>query len=499
LAHPNLAEWIPVGESWEKAVGGGPGYDLFVLRLTNGDIPGPKPTFALLAAIHARELATAELVTRFAEELVSGYGTDADATWLLDHHEIQILAQANPDGRKIAESGVLWRKNVDNDDGCSDPDRWGTDLNRNSSFQWGGVGASSNRCNELYRGPAAASEPEVQAVQLYLTSVFPDQRGPGLEDPAPSDASGLFISVHSYGQLVLFPYGFRSTPAPNDAELRTLGRKFGYFNGYEICQAGEPNCIYLTSGTTDDWSYGELGIASYTFELGTSFFQACSSFENVILPENLPALRYAAKAARRPYQEPRGPDTLAVTAPGAPAASGPPFVLTATADDTRSDSNGWGQEPMQHIAAARYSIDLPPWKSGAVLHPLNAADGAFDAPTESLTASVDTTRLSAGRHILFVESQDAEGSWGADSAAFFEILPRCSDGLDNDGDGRIDYDGGLSVLGAGHPDLTEPDPQCVGRPGRHRETQGRCGLGFELALLLPPMLWLRRRWARTTA
>jgi hypothetical protein len=184
LANPTLAEWFKVGESWEKAVGGGPGYDLFILKLTNRTISGPKPVLALMAAIHAREYTTAEMAARFAQDLVDGYATDPDATWLLDHHEIHILAQANPDGRKIAETGLLWRKNVDDDDGCSNPDAWGTDLNRNSSFQWGGGGASTDPCSVTYRGPAAASEPEVQAAQLYLAGIFPDQRGPRSSAPS---------------------------------------------------------------------------------------------------------------------------------------------------------------------------------------------------------------------------------------------------------------------------------------------------------------------------
>ncbi len=136
--HPDLATWIDIGDSWEKTQAGGlPGYDLMVLRLTNSNIPGPKPKFFAMSAIHAREYTTAELNTRFAEYLVNNYGKDPDITWILDYTEIHLLLQSNPDGRKIAETGDLWRKNTDNNDGCNISTLWGTDLNRNYQLSVG--------------------------------------------------------------------------------------------------------------------------------------------------------------------------------------------------------------------------------------------------------------------------------------------------------------------------------------------------------------------------
>jgi 3-phytase len=60
----------------------------------------------------------------------------------------------------------------------------------------------------------------------------------------------------------------------------------------------------------------------------------------------------------------------------------------------------------------------------------------------------------------------------------------CRNRIDDDGDGRVDWDGG----GVG-----DPDPQCVGRPWRDREAarQG-CGLGLELILPLGVAAALRR-------
>ena len=69
--------------------------------------------------------------------------------------------------------------------------------------------------------------------------------------------------------------------------------------------------------------------------------------------------------------------------------------------------------------------------------------------------------------------------------------PGCQDGRDNDGDGGIDFDGGLSALGyvAGAPDL-----QCgYSYQAQESVSSVNCGLGVELALLLPPLMWWRRR------
>ena len=250
IDYPDLAKLIDIGDSWEKSTpGGSSGYDLQTLVITNSNHPGPKPKLLLLSAVHAREYATAELTTRFAEYLVSNYDSNPDITWLLDYFEVHIIPLGNPDGRKIAENGFYWRKNTDNDDGCSNSAFWGTDLNRNSSFKWGGVGTSSNACDETYHGESAASEPETQAIQDYAAAIFPDQRGPADLDPANVNASGVFITIHSYGNLVLFPWGWTNNPPPNDGALETLGRKFGYFTGYQVCQSGEVDCIYQTSGT----------------------------------------------------------------------------------------------------------------------------------------------------------------------------------------------------------------------------------------------------------
>lgn len=413
ITHSDLAVWRDIGDSWEKVTpGNAAGYDIYALVLTNRARPGPKPKFLLMGAIHAREYVTAELATRFAEELIAKYNNDPDVTWLLDYHEIHIIPQANPDGRKLAEAGDLWRKNTNNTNGCNLFFSWGTDLNRNSSFKWNNGGSSGNACDLTYRGPSAASEPETQSIEKYALAIFPDQRGSNESDPAPADASGVFISLHSYSELVLFPWGYTTAPSPNSSALQTLGRKFGYYNGYQVCTG--PVCLYGTSGTTDDFTYGELGVASYTIELGQNFFERCNFFEENILPKNMPALYYAAKAARQPYQLPAGPDVLQATA----TFTGAQLLIGATIDDTRYNSNGWGVEASQPISAARVTIDTPAWITGTQTYTMSASDGFFNTTVEQVTLTLDANAWPLGRRLLFIEGQDSAGNWGPPTALF---------------------------------------------------------------------------------
>jgi carboxypeptidase T len=203
--------------------------------------------------------------------------------------------------------------------------------------------------------------------------------------------------------------------------LRTLGRKFAWFNGYLPQQSVG---LYPTDGTSDAPSYGELGVAAYTFELGTSFFQSCTTYENTIKPKNLPALLYAAKVARTPYLTPAGPDVTALALPAKATTTGvvagKPVKLTATVTDTRYSTRN-GTEATQNIAGGEAYIDTPPWMPGAVPVALAAADGAFNATTESLRATLDTTGLAPGKHTVYVRGRDAAGNLGAVSAIFLVI------------------------------------------------------------------------------
>lgn len=414
--YPNLTELLDIGDSWEKTrPGGQPGYHLWALRLTNEAVPGPKPKLLVMAEAHARELATTEVLLHFVEYLLTHYDVNADVTWLLDHHEVHAVPLANPDGHKLAEQGYGQRKNTNNSNGgsCSNPPTWydqyGTDLNRNTSFKWGAAGSSGDPCAQTYRGAGPASEPETQALLDYMRALFPDQRGPGDQDPAPDDATGLMITLHSYGNQVLWPWGHTTQAPPNAAGLRAIGEKLASFNGYTPGQASV--LLYTTSGTHDDWAYGELGIPAYTFEIGEEFFQACEALPGLQM-ENLGALLYAARIARTPYLTAQGPDVENLPNTFATVEQGTSAPLTATLDDRRSGG--------QKIAGAEFYVDTPPWNGGKP-QPLYASDGAFDSAREAAEGQVDTARLSVGRHLVFVQGRDQAGHRGTVGASFLYV------------------------------------------------------------------------------
>ncbi|NTY01730.1 M14 family zinc carboxypeptidase [Deinococcus sp. JMULE3] len=411
--YPNLASWSSIGSSWLKTKGRG-GYDMNVLKLTNRSVTGTKPRLLITASIHAREYTPAELATRFAEYLLANYGQDADVTWMLDTQEVWLVLQSNPDGRKKAEAGASWRKNVNDTQACGNG-LYGVDLNRNFNYAWGTAGSSTDPCNETYRGSAAGSEIETQNLQNLIRATFADNRGAARTDAAPATTPGVYIDIHSYSKLVLWPWGDTTTVAPNGAALQSLGRKLAYFNGYTPEQAVG---LYPTSGTTDDFAYGELGVASYTFELGSAFFESCSTFTGTVLPQNQAALLYALRVARAPYQLGSGPDSVSVTAP-ASVATGASFTLSASATNTRFNTSN-GAEPTRTITSAEYFIDTPPW-AGGTARAMTATDGTFNAATESVQASVSTTGLSAGKHTVYVRAKNNNGTYGPVSALFVTV------------------------------------------------------------------------------
>jgi cysteine-rich repeat protein len=147
----------------------------------------------------------------------------------------------------------------------------------------------------------------------------------------------------------------------------------------------------------------------------------------------------------------------------------------------------------------------------------NDGDGQTDHPADP--GCIDTLDLDEHDPTLPCDDGvDGDGDGLADYSADAELSdpgckdpawttesPQCQDGKNNDGQAGIDFDGGASLdldpvdglidveFNPATPPVGGPDPQCS-VAWRNKEKASACGLGFELALLLP-LLARRRRAA----
>jgi hypothetical protein len=315
--HPDLAAVVDYGDSYLKTRDPATGYDLKAICLTrrqSGDCAlspaAPKPRFLLMTQIHAREIVTGDIAWRFIDHLATGYGSDPAVTSLLDGTEIWVVPIANPDGVDVVQQGgvqpYLQRKNLNASagSGCANPptaaSQVGVDLNRNAGTHWNTSGTSSQPCAQTYPGTRADSEPETRALEGLFRQLFADQRGPADGDAAPADTRGAMISIHSYAGMNLYPWAWSTSDSPNEAGLKAIATRMSTYNGYRNGQPGD--ILYTAAGGTDDWTYGELGIASFTIETAScgSFTPAYSCAEQDY-NRNLPALMYVAGIAGAPY------------------------------------------------------------------------------------------------------------------------------------------------------------------------------------------------------
>lgn len=99
----------------------------------------------------------------------------------------------------------MWRKNRSRRGAlCS-----GVDLNRNFGYKWGGKGTSNRPCAEIYAGPSAFSEPETLAQKKFF------ERS--------QEKFFAFLTFHSYGQYILYPWGYDVVVPPDHQDLDRVG------------------------------------------------------------------------------------------------------------------------------------------------------------------------------------------------------------------------------------------------------------------------------------
>ncbi len=261
-----------------------------------------------LGGVHARELVNPDMLLSLSIKMCDAYtnGTGltfggmsfsaSDVKLVMDVLDVYIIPVVNPDGRAYVQSlsgCAMWRKNRAVIPGTSCV---GVDLNRNADFLWPfAIGQTSTQpCSETYHGTAAFSEPEERNIRSML-------------DAHP--AIRCVVDVHSYSELVLYPWGddtIQTSDSAQNFENPIWDGQRGFSGGYAefmpsddkqrfeqtaatIVQAiqavrgraytPQPSfALYGTTGTNSDYAYsrhlagtGASKVYGFTFETGREF------------------------------------------------------------------------------------------------------------------------------------------------------------------------------------------------------------------------------------
>jgi len=218
-----------------------------------GDDPA-RPNVLFMGTHHAREWASTAVVMMLIRWLA-----DSAPPALLGARDVWVIPVENPDGYQYTfTTDRFWRKNRRlNGDGS-----YGVDPNRNYPAFWAidDAGSSPTTGAETYRGTGPASEPETQAIIAFHAAHPPV----------------VSLSYHTYGGLVLYPYGYRTGELPPDLPVY---RALAGTDAAPAVQDGVPGSnlayyhpgpgwhLYPTNGEYTDWAYRAHGTIAFTTEL----------------------------------------------------------------------------------------------------------------------------------------------------------------------------------------------------------------------------------------
>ncbi|MGB5529409.1 MAG: M14 family zinc carboxypeptidase [Ignavibacteriaceae bacterium] len=276
LQYPNIiTQKFSIGLSIENR-------PIYAVKISdNPTVNESEPQVHMNSLIHAREPQGMMTVMYYMYYLLENYGTDPEVTYLVNNREIYFVLCINPDGYEYNRQtnpggGGMWRKNRRNNGGS-----YGVDLNRNFGYMWGynNSGSSGTPSSETYRGTAAFSEPETQAIRNF----------------ANSKNFKTALNYHTYSNLLLYPWGYINSPTPDNAIFIEYSDDMVAYNGYENGQP--PQILYDVNGSSDDWMYGEQTskpkIFAMTPEVGsTGFWPTQAEIFPLAIENLLPNLYY---------------------------------------------------------------------------------------------------------------------------------------------------------------------------------------------------------------
>ncbi|CAH2089476.1 unnamed protein product [Euphydryas editha] len=280
--HPDLVTLQNLGTSYQ-------GRRMKLVKISSDPLAG-NPIIFVDAGIHAREWVAPAMALYLIHRLVN----DPDARKELDGVDWYILPVVNPDGYEYTRSNRanrLWRKTRSKN---SIFECVGVDGNRNYGFKWAVSGVSKNPCDmETYAGPKPFSEVETQMVRNIM-----------MEN---SKRMKLYVSLHSYGQYLVYPWGYTGEYLPkewkrldslarmvSDAVQRAGGQPF------KVLSAGK---WYAAAGGSDDFAFGAVGVPySYTMELTNGYeFVFPERLLRIVLPQYYEGFRTFAAQIKKEF------------------------------------------------------------------------------------------------------------------------------------------------------------------------------------------------------
>lgn len=255
LNYPNIvSEKMSIGQTIE-------GREIWAFKVSdNPDSNETEPEVLFTGLTHAREPLSMMNLFYYVQHLCENYGIDEEVTFLVNQRQMWFVPILNPDGYvwnedyyNNNEAPGYHRKNRRNT-GCGDAEL-GVDLNRNFEYKWGAdnIGSSPSPCSNYYRGQDAFSEPETSHLRAFVL-----QRN-----------FQNILHYHSWGNILIHSFGNGDPPPEPDYTMITeIGEWMTTENKYSVGIGTD--LIYTVNGDAVDWSYGTLGLLSYTPEIGSS-------------------------------------------------------------------------------------------------------------------------------------------------------------------------------------------------------------------------------------
>lgn len=204
------------------------------------------PTVMLSALMHGSEVIGSIALAAVARELVGDGGAA-----LRESLRFVFVPVVNPDAHaynaeRVAAGRPAYRR-------CN---ARGVDLNRNFSVlsqrtPWHPFAGSRFRAAPHYAGEHAFSEPETRALRDLVVETKPS----------------LSVAFHSFGNLLLYPWGFKRDANPRAREYGALGSEFVRAQPVHRYDLRQAIGLYPTAGDLDDWLDAHFGCLAFTVEV----------------------------------------------------------------------------------------------------------------------------------------------------------------------------------------------------------------------------------------